>query len=123
MKTLYNIRTVLSAVIAGIVGAVANSLVVSVVAGAPLLPLIFSFGRETVAILVALLLPLVFLRLSGWQAWVTALILLTLIPSILAKTVFGIPAPVPRVLTFNFIYALAATLAYVTMVRSSVARA
>jgi hypothetical protein len=116
---MFNARTILAAVLGGISGTIANSIAITLAIGAPLLPLIFSFGREAVAILVALLLIPIFTRLSGTTAWLVALVVLTLVPSILAKVVFGATVPLIMVLAFNAIYALVATVVYVLVTRQS----
>ncbi len=116
---MFTARNVVIAVIAGIVGTIANSIAIGVVLGAPVMPLIFSFGREVVAILVALLLVPIFARMSGGAAWATALVALTIIPSLLAKLVFAAGAGWGMVLFLNLIYALAATAVYVAGRRNS----
>ena len=104
-----------SVILAGILGTAANALAVSLLFGAPLMPLILSPGRNAVAILVAILLIPIFARMRGAGAWITALILLTVIPSILAKTVFAAQAPWGTVLGLNSVYALVATIIFVAI--------
>lgn len=106
-------RTLIAVVVGGIVGTLANSVAVSLAADIPLAGLILSPGRHGVAILVALALPVFFLRVGGIGAWVAALALLTIVPSVLAKTVFGVGAPWLFVLAVNEVYAVAATVTYV----------
>jgi hypothetical protein len=55
---------------------------------------------------VAALLPLIYARLSGAAAAVTAVLALTVIPSLLAKLAFGIGAPWGFVLAVNAVYAM-----------------
>ncbi|TMM51247.1 hypothetical protein [Sulfitobacter sabulilitoris] len=114
---MFTIRNIVAAVIAGVVGTIANSLVVSGLTGAPLWGLILSFGREAVAIAVALLLIPIFLRMRRWQPWVVGIAVLTVVPSLLAKTVFGVAAPWGVVLGVNAVYAVAATVVFALIVR------
>tara|TARA_R110002020_G_scaffold331203_1_gene546780 strand:+ start:190 stop:549 length:360 start_codon:yes stop_codon:yes gene_type:complete len=116
---MFTSRTLIAAVLAGIAGTVANSIAVSLAVGAPLLTLIFSFGREAVAILVALLLIPIFARMTGVAAWVTGIVVLTVVPSILAKLIFAATVPWVYVLLFNAIYAVAAVVVYVAITRGS----
>ena len=110
-------RNLIIVVIAGIIGTIANSIAINIMAGAPVMPLIVSFGRNAVAIIVALLLIPIFARNAGFAAWIIALVALTVIPSILAVFVFGAQAPWAFVLSVNFIYALVATLIYAVSFR------
>lgn len=119
---MFTTRAILAIVAAGVAGAIANSIAITLAFGAPLVPLIFSFGREAVAILVAALLAPIFARMSGAQAWAAALAALSVIPSILAKTVFGAAPPWLWVLGLNFVYALAATVVYVAAMRGAARR-
>ena len=59
------LRSFIVAVIAGIVGTIANSIAINIMAGADVMPLILSFGRNAVAILVAFLLIPLYARRSG----------------------------------------------------------
>ena len=114
---MFNARTILAAVVAGIAGTIANSIVVASLMGTPLMGLIFSFGREAVAILVALLLIPIFARMQGTAAWITGILTLTIVPSILAKLVFVAAAPWAAVLMVNAAYALVAVIVYVLIAR------
>ena len=115
-------RTVAAVVAAGLVGALANTAFVAVVMqvaglgyeGA--LELAARPGRYGVAIAVAALLPLL-ARLPGPLAWAAALVLLTAIPSLLARFVFGSAAPVVWVLAANLVYAAFATATYALIAR------
>ena len=118
---MFNTRTVIAAVLAGIAGTIANSIAITAVMGAPVMPLIFSFGREIVAILVAMLLIPIFARMVGASAWITAFLALTIIPSILAKLVFAAAAPWSAVLMLNAVYAIVAIIVYVIVTRRRVA--
>ena len=114
---MFTVRTIVIVVIAGIIGTIANSIVINIMAGAPVMPLILSFGRNAVAIIVALLLIPIFARGAGVTAWLTALMALTVIPSLLARFVFGADAPWSFILTVNFVYAVVATLIYAVSYR------
>ena len=106
------LRNVIVAIIAGIVGTIANSIAINIMAGAEVMPLILSFGRNAIAILVALLLIPLFRGGSAFVAFVLGVVLLTVIPSLLAKYVFAAQAPWSMVMTVNFIYAVVATVIY-----------
>ena len=112
------LRSFIVAVIAGIVGTIANSIAINIMAGADVMPLILSFGRNAVAILVAFLLIPLYARRSGAIPFVLGVAILTLLPSLLAKFVFGADAPWSFVLWVNFIYALVATIIYAACYRS-----
>ena len=109
---MFTTRNLVLVLIAGIVGTIANSIAINIMAGAEVMPLILSFGRNAVAVIVALLLIPIFGRTGGLTAWITALVALTVIPSVLAVYVFGAEAPWSFVLTVNFVYAFVATLIY-----------
>lgn len=113
------VRTVLAVILAGVAGTAANSVVVSaLVEAARFTALATSPGRLAVAILVAALLPLIAARMTGAAGAVTAIVALTVIPSLLAKFVFGIGAPWGFVLAVNAVYAVAAWLTYRAAVRA-----
>ncbi|RYH02266.1 hypothetical protein EU805_10470 [Salipiger sp. IMCC34102] len=111
------IRCFVVAILAGIVGTIANSIAINIMAGAEVMPLILSFGRNAVAILIALLLIPIFGRRPGVVPFVLGVAVLTLLPSLLAKFVFGAEAPWGFVLWVNFIYALVATIIYAACYR------
>ena len=112
---MFTPRTIAAFIVAGIVGTIVNSIAVSVSFGAPFLPLVFSFGREAVAIIVAILLPILFFRMPRLPAMCWGFVLLTIIPSILAKTVFAATAPWLVVLIMNGFYAIAAVATYIAI--------
>ncbi len=109
---MFTVRNIIIVIIAGIIGTIFNSIAINIMAGAEVMPLILSFGRNAVAIIVALLLIPIFARSAGLVSWIIALVALTVIPSLLAVYVFGAQAPWQFVLTVNFIYAFVATLIY-----------
>jgi hypothetical protein len=71
----------------------ANSIIVAALTPNEFVPLAVSPGRNAVAIVVAALLPVIYARMSGATAAIIAIVALTVIPSVLAKLVFGIGAP------------------------------
>ncbi|HEX6142801.1 MAG TPA: hypothetical protein VFZ01_08795 [Geminicoccaceae bacterium] len=108
-------RVILAVVVAGIAGTLANSVVVAALTPNEFVPLALSPGRNAVAILVAGLLPLIYARSAGATAAVIAIVALDVIPSVLAKTVFGVGAPWPFVLAVNAVYAVAAWAVYLAI--------
>ena len=111
------IRVILAVVVAGIVGTLANSVIVAALTPEAFVPLAISPGRNAVAIAVAVLLPVIYAVTSGIAAAAVALAALTVIPSILAKLVFGVGAPWLFVLGVNAVYALAAWATWLAIAR------
>ena len=105
-------RMLLATIAAGIVGTLANALAAALIVDPERIGLALVPGRYAVAVLVALAIPLclTFLR-DGLAPWV-ALVLLTLLPSLLAKQFFAAAAPWHLVLLLNGVYAVAALLTY-----------
>ena len=110
---MFTARNLIVAAIAGIVGCIANSIAITVMAGAPLMPLIFSLGREFWAIIFPMALIPIFARMSGAVAWVTAFVVLEALSSLSAKLVWGAQAPWSTVLLVNGVYAIVAIVVYV----------
>ena len=106
------LRITIAVVVAGVIGTLANSAVVAALTPNAFMSLALSPGRLAVAVVVAALLPAAFTLMSKWPAVVTSVVLLAVVPSILAKTVFGVGAPWDFVLMVNAVYAVAAVLAY-----------
>ena len=115
-------RTVAAVVVAGLIGAVANIAFVAVIMQVsglghePAVELARQPWRYAVAVVVAALLPLLAL-LPGLRAWAAALVLLTAIPTLLAKLVFTPDAPLVWLIAANLVYAGAATAAYALIAR------
>lgn len=105
-------RLVTAVLVAGVIGTLANSAVVAALTPNSLLSLALSPGRLSVAVVVAGVLPAAFALMSLLPAVAVSAVLLTVVPSILAKTVFGVGAPWNFVLMVNAVYAIAAILAY-----------
>jgi hypothetical protein len=114
------VRLIVAVIVAGVVGTVANSAVVAALTPNEFIPLVTSPGRNAVAIAVAVLLPVIYAMTSGAVAAIVAVAALTVIPSLLAKLVFGIDAPWPFVLAVNAVYAIAAWAVYLAIARMGV---
>ena len=107
------VRKVIAVIAAGIAGTLVNSAAAAAVLGADkFAPFAFSPGRHGVAIAVAALIPAAFALLSGPAALGLAAALLTVVPSLLAKLVFGSGASWGLVLALNLVYAVAAIVVY-----------
>ena len=105
----------------GVAGTVANSAVVALLTGNAFLPLAVSPGRNAVAIAVAVLLRLlIYAGMAGIPAAILAVVALTVVPSVLAKLVFGIGAPWHFVLGVNVVYAVAAWAVYLAIAQTGV---
>jgi hypothetical protein len=116
------LRHIVAVIVAGMAGTIANSVVVAALTPNPFVPLAVSPGRNAVAIAVAVLLPVIYAVTSGVAAAVIALVALTVIPSILAKLVFGVDAPWSFVLGVNAVYAVAAWAVYLAIMRAGSGR-
>ena len=110
---MWTTRNIIVAAIAGIAGCIANSIAITAVVGAPLMPLIFSPGREFFSVVFAMSLIPIFAKMGGAAAWVTAFVVLEALSSLSAKLVFGAEAPWSLVLFFNGVYAIVAIVVYV----------
>ncbi len=107
------VRTALAVILGGVVGTIVNSVAVSfVIPSVDLLQLLQVPGRYTVAILVTALLPLIYAQTSGSGAMLVSIAALTIIPSVLAKMVFGVGAPWHLVLLLNLVFAVVAWAVY-----------
>jgi hypothetical protein len=109
---------ILAVVIAGVAGTIANSVVVAALTPNDFLALAISPGRLIVAIIVAALLPVIYAQMSGAKAGVVAVAALTIIPSLLAKLVFGVGAPWGLALGVNAVYAVVAWAVYLGFMRA-----
>ncbi len=105
-------RQLLAVVAAGVAGTLANALAAAVFVNPALWVLVQAPGRYAIAVLLALSLPLTYRFLPGAWGALLALVFLTLAPSLLNKFVFGGLAAWHVVLALNFVYALAALIAY-----------
>jgi hypothetical protein len=111
------LRLIVAVIVAGVVGTVANSAIVAALTPNEFMPLVTSPGRNAVAIAVAGLLPVIYAVTSGAVAAIVSMAALTVIPSLLAKLVFGVGAPWPFVLGVNAVYAIAAWAVYWAIAR------
>jgi hypothetical protein len=116
------LRRIVAVILAGVAGTIANSVVVAALTPNPFVPLAVSPGRNAVAIAAAVLLPVIYAVTSGAAAAVIALVALTVIPSILAKLVFGVDPPWSFVLGVNAVYAVAAWAVYLAIMRAGSGR-
>lgn len=111
-------RLILAVIVAGVVGTIANSVIVAALTPNEFIPLALSPGRNAVAIVVAALLPVIYAMTAGATAAVVAIVALTVIPSVLAKLVFGVGASWLFVLGVNAVYAVAAWAVYLAIARA-----
>lgn len=109
---MFTARNVVVAALAGIAGCIANSLAITALAGAPLMPLILSLGREFWSIVFAMAMIPIFGRMHGATAWVVSFVVLEALSSLSAKLIWGAQAPWGTVLIVNGAYALVATAIY-----------
>ena len=106
------LRIVLAVVAAGVVGTIANALARALIVGADQFHLLLMPGRYGVAIAVCAALPFLERYLKRGWFWLAAVSVLTIVPSLLAKFVFGAQAGWATVLAYNAVYAVAATATY-----------
>jgi hypothetical protein len=112
------VRQIIATVVAGVVGNVVNAVAASILVNPDLIHFALVPGRYLVAILVAALIPLFMALVGGTPALVLSFVGLTVVPSLLAKLVFGSAAPWILVLVLNAIYAIAAMVTYKAIVRN-----
>jgi len=106
------LRTLLSVVLAGAAGVLANAAAAALFVNPALWQLAGTPNRYLIGIVLAVLVPLVYrVRPGAWGA-ALALLLLTLLPSLAAKLALGAVIAWPTLLALNFIYALAALVVY-----------
>jgi len=113
---------ILAVIVAGVAGTITNSVVVALLTPNEFVPLATSPGRLGVAVAVAALLLAIYALTSGIGAAIFALVALTVIPSLLAKLVFGVGAPWAFVLGFNAVYAVTAWAVYLGIGRLTASR-
>ena len=97
---------IVAVVLAGVAGTVVNAIAAAIVISPAAIRLGLVPGRYVVAVLVAGTLPFIFSMAPQPISSVLGLIVLTVVPSILAKLVFSAPAPWSIVLMLNCVYAL-----------------
>jgi hypothetical protein len=99
-------------VLAGVVGTIANALAAAIVVSPASIRLALVPGRYTVAIVVAASLPFILSLVRRPISPMLGLVVLTVIPSMLAKLVFSARAPWSIVLLLNAVYALVTLAVY-----------
>ena len=99
-------------VLGGIAGTLVNSVAVSLVVGAPYLALVTSWGKYVVAIGTAALFIWFYHKTPHTVAAILSLVTGILIPSIVAKGIFGAGAGWAVVFFLNAIYAVVALFVY-----------
>ncbi len=112
---MFSRRNVLVACLAGVMGCIANSLALAVMApDASFLHLIFSAGREFFSVVFAMALIPIFSLTAGATSYLVAFVALNALASLSAKLVWGAGAPWSFVLFVNGIYAIVAIAVYAT---------
>ena len=106
---------IIAVVLAGVAGTIVNAIAAAIVISPAAIKLALVPGRYAVAIVVAGTLPFIFSMAQQPIISVLGLVVLTVVPSILAKLVFSAPAPWSIVLLLNAVYALAALAVYAFM--------
>ena len=112
------VRKIIATVLAGVVGNVVNAVAASIMVKPDLIYFALVPGRYLVAIIVAALIPLLMALVGGMPALLLSFVGLMIVPSLLAKLVFGSAAPWILVLVLNAIYAIAAMATYKAIARS-----
>lgn len=110
-------REIAAVILAGIAGTLVNALAAGLVVSADIVHLVSVPGRYGVAIVVAALLPALWRAMDRAGAVVAGLVLLAVIPSLLAKLVFGAGLAWGLVLLLNLFYAGGAVVTYVLVAR------
>lgn len=105
-------RAALAAALAGVAGMIAYGLAGALFVDAALLQLLAQPGFYLVGIFFVLPLPILYRFLPGLEGAGLALLLLTLVPAYMTKTVGETELGWPALLALTFIYALAALAAY-----------
>lgn len=107
-------RTLLAIIFAGIVGSLAVFVSADLLAGAPLASLVTQWGAYIVAILVVATFPFIYAAMNPAPAGIVCLLVATIVPTVLAATVFATPGGPPFVvgLGFNAIFAIVALIVY-----------
>lgn len=106
------LRTVITIVLAGAAGVLANAAAAGLFVNAGLWKLAAVPNRYAIGIALILAVPALYRLLPGAWGAALALLLLTLAPSLLAKLVLGAVVAWPVVLALNFVYALTALVVY-----------
>ena len=107
-------RTLIAIILAGILGSLAVFVSANLLAGAPFVVLATQWGAYIVAILIVATFPFIYAAMNPAPAGVVCLLLATIVPTVLAMTVFasGDPTPFLVGLGFNAIFAIVALIVY-----------
>ncbi|MDA8870934.1 hypothetical protein N9H93_06145, partial [Rhizobiaceae bacterium] len=103
---------ILGVVVGGVAGTLVNSVAVSLLAGVPYVELVTSWGKYVVAIATAATFIWFYAKTPHTVAAILSLVTGILIPSVLAKGVFGAAAGWGVVFFLNAIFAVVALLVY-----------
>jgi hypothetical protein len=106
------LRMIFATVMAGIVGTVTNAVAAALLIHPVLMDFAMMPARYLVAIFVAGQIPLFKIWVGGPSGLTFAFIGLTLVPSLLAKFVFGTESPWILVLVLNAVFAIGALATY-----------
>lgn len=107
------VRYIIAILAAGVAGFLVNSIAGALMLdGIGFLDLLLNPVRLLVAVLVAAMLPYIHIKLPTFVEDVVSLIALTIVPSCLAKWVFGVPHEWSLVIILHAIYAAVALMVY-----------
>ena len=111
-KSSLNFALIIPIVLAGATGTVVNAIAAAIVVSPASIKLALVPGRYAVAIAVAGTLPFIFAMAQQPISAMLALVVLTMVPSLLSNLVFAAPRPWSIVLLVNAVYALTALAVY-----------
>ena len=112
---MFSKRNVLISCLAGVIGCIANSLALAMIApDASFFDLVFSAGREFFSIVFAMALIPIFSLAPGAASYLVAFVVLNAMASLSAKLVWEARASWSFVLFVNGIYAIVAITVYAT---------
>jgi hypothetical protein len=111
-KSSLSFALIIPVVLAGVVGTIANAVAAAIVVSPASIRLALVPGRYTVAIVVAASLPFILSLVRQPISPMLGLVVLTVIPSLLAKLVFSARATWSIVLLLNAVYALVTLAVY-----------
>ena len=112
MADMFNIRSLMAVVGAGVIGTLANAVAIAIFVSLDRMALVLVPGRYGVAIALCLMLPILARYLNRAWFFVVGTVWLTVAASVLAKFVFAAAAPWLMVLGLNLVYAIAAIIVY-----------
>ena len=109
---------IVAVIIGGAIGTIANAVAAALIIFPDKLSLALMPGRYAVAIAVTASIPLIFRFTSRLRAGILSLAVLTVVPSLLAKFVFGATATWGLALELNAVFAIAAFAGYQLWLRA-----